>query len=66
MKGILQYCDEPLVSIDFVGNSHSSILDSAATYVAVGKERLVKLLSWYDNECGYLNRLIDLSKFISA
>jgi glyceraldehyde 3-phosphate dehydrogenase len=58
MKGILQYCDEPIVSSDIVANSHSSIFDSLATMV-VGT-RLVKLVSWYDNEWGYSNRVVDL------
>jgi glyceraldehyde 3-phosphate dehydrogenase len=58
MRGILQVCDEPLVSIDFCGNPHSSILDSANTRVMNGD--FVKLLSWYDNEWGYASRLVDL------
>jgi glyceraldehyde 3-phosphate dehydrogenase len=58
MKGILQYCDEPLVSIDFRGNPHSSILDAANTRVIGGD--FAKVLSWYDNEWGYASRLIDL------
>jgi glyceraldehyde 3-phosphate dehydrogenase len=58
MKGILQYCDEPLVSIDFQGNPHSSILDAANTRVMDGN--FAKILAWYDNEWGYTSRLIDL------
>jgi len=58
MRGILQVCDEPLVSIDFCGNPHSSILDATNTRVMDGD--FVKLLSWYDNEWGYSSRLIDL------
>jgi glyceraldehyde 3-phosphate dehydrogenase len=58
MRGILQVCDEPLVSIDFCGNPHSSILDAANTRVMNGD--FVKLLSWYDNEWGYASRLVDL------
>jgi glyceraldehyde 3-phosphate dehydrogenase len=58
MKGILEYCDEPLVSIDFRGNPHSSILDAANTRVMDGS--FAKLLSWYDNEWGYASRLVDL------
>jgi glyceraldehyde 3-phosphate dehydrogenase len=58
MKGILQYCDEPLVSKDFNGNGHSSILDAANTAVMDGK--MVKLLSWYDNEWGYSSRMVDV------
>ncbi len=59
MKGILQYCDEPLVSIDMNGNYHSSILDAKSTKVL--KSRMVKVISWYDNEWGYSNRLKDLA-----
>lgn len=62
MKGILQYCEEPLVSIDFVSNPHSSIVDSLFTRVTDGN--LVKVLAWYDNEWGYSCRLIDLVKFV--
>ena len=58
MKGILQYCDEPLVSIDFRGNPHSSILDAANTRVMDGN--FAKVLSWYDNEWGYASRVVDL------
>ncbi len=64
MKGILQYCEEPLVSIDFVSNSHSSIVDSLLTRVTDGN--LVKVLAWYDNEWGYSCRLKDLVKFIQS
>jgi glyceraldehyde 3-phosphate dehydrogenase len=59
MKGILQYCDEPLVSIDFRGNPHSSILDALSTKVMGGN--FVKILSWYDNEWGYSKRVVDLA-----
>jgi glyceraldehyde 3-phosphate dehydrogenase len=62
LKGILQYCDEPLVSIDFRGNAHSSILD--APYTSVMDGDFVKVLAWYDNEWGYSNRCVDLLKFI--
>ena len=58
LKGILQYVTEPLVSIDFRGNPHSSILD--ATYTSVMDGDFVKVLSWYDNEWGYSNRCVDL------
>ena len=58
MKGILQYCEDPIVSSDIVANPHSSIFDSLATMVVGGK--LVKLVSWYDNEWGYSNRVVDL------
>ena len=59
MKGILEYCDEPLVSADFLGNPHSSVLDALSTKVMNG--RFAKLLSWYDNEVGYATRVVDLS-----
>jgi glyceraldehyde 3-phosphate dehydrogenase len=59
MKGILQYTEEPLVSIDFLGNSHSSILDAQSTKVMHGN--FAKILSWYDNEWGYSCRVVDLA-----
>lgn len=57
MKGILEYSEEPLVSTDIIGNPHSSIFDAGMTSV---KGKLVKIFSWYDNEFGYSNRLVDL------
>ncbi len=63
MKGILQYCDEPLVSVDFNDNPHSSIFDSTLTKVM--EKRLVKIISWYDNEWGYSSRLRDVVSLIS-
>jgi len=57
LKGILQYTEDPIVSIDVVGNPHSVLYDSEFTSV-VGK--LVKIIGWYDNEWGYSNRLVDL------
>jgi len=57
MAGILQYCDEPIVSADVIGNSHSSIFDAELT---MAKGRLVKVMSWYDNEWGYSCRIADL------
>jgi glyceraldehyde 3-phosphate dehydrogenase len=59
MKGILQYQEDPIVSIDIVGNSHSSIFDPALT---MAKGRLVKVVSWYDNEWGYSCRLVELAQ----
>ena len=58
MKGILQFCELPLVSRDFNGNTHSSILDADNTKVMAGNS--VKLLSWYDNEWGYSSRVVDV------
>ena len=62
LKGILAYSEDELVSIDFKGNPHSSIVDSAYTKVMDGD--FVKLLSWYDNEWGYSNRCVDLLRKI--
>jgi glyceraldehyde 3-phosphate dehydrogenase len=64
MQGILQVCDEPLVSVDFLGNPHSSIIDAANTQVLGGN--LVKVLSWYDNEWGYANRVTELAALVAA
>jgi glyceraldehyde 3-phosphate dehydrogenase len=58
LKGILQFCTDPLVSIDFRGNQHSSILDAAYTKVMDGD--FIKVLAWYDNEWGYSSRCVDL------
>ena len=63
MKGILQYVDEPLVSIDFNHDPASSSFDALSTKVIGGK--LVKVLAWYDNEWGYSCRLVDLAKYVS-
>jgi glyceraldehyde 3-phosphate dehydrogenase len=57
MKGILEFCEDPIVSMDVVGNPASSIIDAALT-MANGK--MVKCISWYDNEWGYSCRLVDL------
>jgi len=62
MKGILSFCEEPLVSIDFNGNPHSSIVDGLSTKVIGG--RLVKIISWYDNEWGFSNRMVELFLFL--
>lgn len=61
MKGFLQYVDEPIVSIDVVGNSHSAVYDSGSTYV-LGK--MAKVLCWYDNEWGYSSRVVDLIEYM--
>jgi glyceraldehyde 3-phosphate dehydrogenase len=63
LKGILEYCTEPLVSIDFRGNPHSAIVDAPFTKVMDGD--FVKVLAWYDNEWGYSSRCVDLVKFIA-
>jgi glyceraldehyde 3-phosphate dehydrogenase len=62
MKGILQYSEEPLVSIDLNGNNHSAIVDSKLTMVLEG--RMVKVLAWYDNEWGYSSRIRDLVLYL--
>jgi len=58
LKGYLQYCEDPIVSSDIVGNAYSSVFDSLATMVM--EDKLVKVVSWYDNEWGYSNRVVDL------
>jgi glyceraldehyde 3-phosphate dehydrogenase len=62
MKGIIQYCELPLVSSDFIGNANSSIVDALSTMV-IG-EKQVKVLAWYDNEWGYSCRVVDLVKYV--
>jgi glyceraldehyde 3-phosphate dehydrogenase len=62
LKGILEYCDEPLVSSDFKGNPASAIFDSLSTMVI--DNTLIKVLAWYDNEWGYSCRLADLVSYI--
>ena len=57
MNGIIEYCEDPIVSIDVVGNAHSSVFDSLSTMVMEGT--LVKVLTWYDNEWGFSNRVVD-------
>ena len=63
LSKVLEYCDKPLVSKDFNGNPKSSIIDSELTYVI--DNRLVKVLSWYDNEWGYSCRVVDLIEYIA-
>jgi glyceraldehyde 3-phosphate dehydrogenase (phosphorylating) len=63
LKGILEYSDEPLVSMDFRGDPHSSIIDGLSTMVE--GSNLVKVLAWYDNEWGYSCRIADLTNFIA-
>src|SRR5262249_30296220 len=62
MKNVLAYSTDELVSIDFKGNPHSSIIDAAYTKVMDGN--FVKVLSWYDNEWGYSNRCVDLLRLL--
>ena len=61
LKGIMEYSDEPLVSVDIVDNSHSVVFDSLST-MSFGKT--VKIVGWYDNEWGYSCRVVDLIKKI--
>jgi len=62
-KGILGYTDEEVVSSDFIGDPRSSIFDAAAGIAL--SDKFVKLVSWYDNEWGYSNRVVDLAKYVS-
>ncbi len=64
LNGILAVSDEPLVSVDYTGHPASSIVDLESTYV-IG-DRMVKVLSWYDNEWGYSNRCVDLALYIAG
>ena len=63
LKNILGYCDEPVVSQDFIGDIRTSIFDAGAGMEL--NSRFYKIISWYDNECGYSNKLIDLASHIS-
>ncbi len=64
LSGILRYVEDPIVSVDVVGDPHSSIFDSQLTMVLGGKGDFVKCISWYDNEWGYSNRVKDLVKIL--
>jgi glyceraldehyde 3-phosphate dehydrogenase len=64
MKGILAVSDEPLVSVDYIGNPASSIVDLLSTFVV--DQNMVKVLAWYDNEWGYSMRCVDLAHFIAG
>ncbi len=61
MKGIMEYAEDPIVSIDVVGNDNSAVFDSGSTYV-LGK--MAKVLCWYDNEWGYSRRVVDLIEYM--
>jgi len=65
LKGILQYTEDPIVSVDVIGNPHSSIVDGLSTNVIGERGKLVKVLSWYDNEWGFSCRLVDLLKLMA-
>ena len=64
LKGLLEYTEDPIVSVDIIGNPHSSIFDAACTSVIDGN--LVKVLAWYDNEWGYSCRCVDLMKMMAS
>lgn len=64
MKGIMQYTEEPIVSVDIIGNPNSAIIDGLSTKVNGEKGRFLKILSWYDNEWGYSCRIVDLINYI--
>jgi glyceraldehyde 3-phosphate dehydrogenase len=63
LKGILGYSDEPLVSVDYIGNTNSSIVDAISTMVI--EDTLVKVVAWYDNEMGFSSRMLDVSRLIA-
>ncbi|MEM3590335.1 MAG: type I glyceraldehyde-3-phosphate dehydrogenase [Candidatus Bathyarchaeia archaeon] len=63
MKGILEYTEDPIVSVDCIGNPHSSIVDGASTMVMDGT--MAKVLAWYDNEWGYSCRIVDMVRLLS-
>jgi len=65
MKGILEYTEEPLVSVDIIGNPHSCIIDGLNVMVLGDRNDIVKVLGWYDNEWGYSNRLVDIILMIN-
>lgn len=60
LKGILQYTEDPIVSVDVLGNPHSAVFDAGLTAVLGDRNKLVKVVAWYDNEVGYANRLVEL------
>ena len=66
MKEVLEYTEDPIVSRDILGNTHSAIVDGQCTLVVGNKGNLIKVFSWYDNEWGYCCRLVDLLKYIAS
>jgi len=60
LKGILEYTEDPIVSVDIIGNTHSAVFDAGLTAVLGEKNNLVKVVAWYDNEMGYASRLVEL------
>ena len=61
-KGILDYTEDPIVSVDIIGNQHSCVFDAQLTSVI---DKMVKVVGWYDNEIGYSSRIIDLINLIA-
>jgi glyceraldehyde 3-phosphate dehydrogenase len=65
LKGILEYTEDPIVSMDVIGNTHSAVFDAGLTAVLGDKNKLIKVVAWYDNEVGYSTRLVELiEKFV--
>ena len=65
LKGILEYTEDPIVSVDIIGNTHSAVFDAGLTAVLGERNKLVKVVAWYDNEMGYAARLVELiCKFV--
>ena len=64
LKGIMSYTEDPIVSIDIIGETASSVVDGLSTMVLGGKSNLIKVMSWYDNEWSFACRLVDLIKFV--
>ena len=64
LKGILEYCTDPIVSVDVIGNLHSAVFDSELTMVLGGEGNFAKVIAWYDNERGYVERVKDLAKLM--
>ena len=64
LKGVLGYTDEPVVSSDFLGDSRTSIFDADAGIALT--DTFVKVVSWYDNECGYSNKMVELIRYMSS
>lgn len=65
LKGIMEYTEDPIVSIDIIGNTHSAVFDSGLTAVLGDRNKLIKVVAWYDNEMGYAQRLVELiEKFV--
>src|SRR6266571_1451402 len=64
LKGVLEYSEEPTVSIDYNGNPHSAIFDATNTFVLGEKGSFAKVFAWYDNEIGFSNRMVDVAKYL--